>query len=162
QPRLDEQPGAARAAVAGPLVAEALGEGPHGAGQAIDADQHRQATGAAPQHPHHAGHQLPLAAAADDAPQPQPAGPAQRPRQPQPAADQLDPQGIGLDVRDVDAALLDVQLMEALGVPAGALLPVGDRALVEAVGGDDGLAGAAVAEQGQDEGDQIERLVQAV
>jgi hypothetical protein len=44
-------------------------------------------------------------------------------------------------------------------VPAGALLPVGDGALVEAVGSDDGLARAAVAEQRQDEGDQVERLV---
>src|SRR5262249_21755205 len=39
---------------------------------------------------------------------------------------------------------------------------VGDGALVEAVSGDDGLAGAAVAEQSQHEGDQVERLVQAV
>jgi hypothetical protein len=65
-------------------------------------------------------------------------------------------------VRDIDATRLDVQFVEALAVPAGALLPAGNRALVEAVGGDDGLAGAAVAEQGQDDGDQVEGLVQAV
>jgi hypothetical protein len=65
-------------------------------------------------------------------------------------------------VLDINVALLDVQLMEALAVPAGALLPVGDGALVEAVGGDDGLAGAAVAQKSQDEGDQVEGLVQAV
>jgi hypothetical protein len=67
-----------------------------------------------------------------------------------------------LDVLHIDAALLDLQLVEALAVPAGALPPVGDGALVEAVGGDDGLAGTAVAEQGQSEGDPVKGLVQAV
>ena len=44
--------------------------------------------------------------------------------------------------------------MEALAVSAGPVLPVGDGALVEAEGGDDGLDRAAVAEQGDDADDQ--------
>ena len=127
-------------------MAEALDEGRHVAGQAIDADQDRQAAGTTAHHPHHGGDQLAVTVAADNAPQPEPAGHGQGHRHPQPPAQDLDPQLVGLDMLDIDTALLDVQLMEALAVPAGALLPVGDGALVEAVSGDDGLAGAAVAE----------------
>ena len=77
-------------------------------------------------------------------------------------ADHLGVQLVGLDVLGIDLALLDVEFMEALGVLAGPLFPVGDGALVQAVGRDDRLARAAVAEQGQDEGDEVEGLVPAV
>jgi hypothetical protein len=78
------------------------------------------------------------------------------------AAQRLDPQPVGLGVLDVHAALPDVEFVEALAVLAGAPPPVGGGALVEAVGGDHGLARAAVSEQGQDGGNQVERLVPAV
>ena len=52
--------------------------------------------------------------------------------------------------------------MEVLAVPAGPLLPARDGAFVEAEGGDDGLHGAAVAEQSGHGGDRLRRGLQAV
>ena len=48
-------------------------------------------------------------------------------------------------------------LVDVLAVPAGPVAPVGDGPLVEPEGGDDRLERAAVAEQGEHEGDQVER-----
>ena len=62
----------------------------------------------------------------------------------------------------LDLPLKDPMLVEELAVSAGAVAPVGDGAFVEPEGGDDGLDRAAVAEQGDDDGDQVERLLQAV
>jgi hypothetical protein len=56
----------------------------------------------------------------------------------------------------------DPMLVESLAVSAGAVAPVGDGPFVEPEGGDDGLDRTAVAEQGDDDGDQVERLLQAV
>ena len=53
-------------------------------------------------------------------------------------------------------------LVEELAVSAGAVAPVGDGPLVEPEGGDDGLDRTAVSEQGDDDGDQVERRLQAV
>src|SRR3982751_3056513 len=51
--------------------------------------------------------------------------------------------------------LEDPVLVDPAGVPAGAVAPVGDGPLVEAEGGDDGLDGAAMAEEWHDDGEQI-------
>jgi hypothetical protein len=102
-------------------LAEALGEGRDVAGQAIDAHQQGQATGTAANHAHHSGDQRPVAAVADGAAQPQPGGHGQSHRHPQLAAEHLDPQLVGSDEPEVDATLLDVQLVEALAVLAFAV-----------------------------------------
>src|SRR4051794_6867320 len=46
-------------------------------------------------------------------------------------------------------------LVELVSVSAGPVPPVGDGALVEPEGGDDGLDGTAMAEECDDEGDQV-------
>src|SRR5262249_18968042 len=160
QPRFDHQPGPAADPL--DLVAEAAQPGADVAGQAIDAPQNRQALQATAHHHDQGGDEAEVAVAAEDAAQPQARGHRQGQRQPEFAADHLDPQLVGLDVLGIDAGLLDVEVVEALGVLAGLLLPGGDRAFVQAEGGDDGLKGTAVGEQGQDQGGQFQGLVEAV
>jgi hypothetical protein len=63
-------------------------------------------------------------------------------------ADHLDPQLVGLNMQRGNPAALDFKFVKALAVSSRLLLPVSDRSLVEAEGGDDGLHRAAVAEQG--------------
>jgi hypothetical protein len=60
--------------------------------------------------------------------------------------------------------LLGVEVVPvyALAMGAALVLPVGDRALIEAVGGDDGLGWAARAEEGDDDDEQGAIRVQAV
>jgi hypothetical protein len=64
---------------------------------------HRHPQAAAANHAYHRGDELAVAAAADDAPQPQPAGHGKGHRHPQAAAQHLDPQLVGLDVLDIDS-----------------------------------------------------------
>src|SRR5262249_53421086 len=142
QSRLDHQPGPA----APPLnfVAEDAQEGGDVTGQAIDAHEDRQAVQATADDLHQGGDEALVAVAAEDTAQPQACRYGQRQRQPQLAADHLDPQFVGLDVLGIDPALLDVELVEALAVLAGLVLPGGDGPFVQAKGGDDGLQRAAV------------------
>src|SRR5262245_98618 len=53
-------------------------------------------------------------------------------------------------------------LVDGLAVAAGFVVPVGHRAFIEAVGGDDGLGRAAVAQQGGDGDEQGAVLVEAI
>ncbi|MBI2942337.1 MAG: hypothetical protein HYY04_18060 [Chloroflexi bacterium] len=62
------------------------------------------------------------------------------------SADHLDPELVGLDVLQVDLALLDEVLVNFLAVLPRLGLPASHRSLVEAEGGDDGLDRATVAE----------------
>src|SRR5207248_9137484 len=68
---------------------------------------------------------------------------------------------VGLGVPGVHPATEDVVLMDASGGTAAPVPPVGDGPLVEAEGGDDRLQRAAVAEQGQHDGHQVGRLLEA-
>src|SRR5262249_33575732 len=61
-----------------------------------------------------------------------------------------------------NSAALDLEFVKALAVSSRLVLPVGDGSLVEAEGGDDGLQGAAVAEQGEHRRGQCDGLVEAV
>src|SRR5262249_42693645 len=108
QSRLDHQPGPA----APPLnfVAEDAQEGGDVTGQAIDAHEDRQAVQATADDLHQGGDEALVAVAAEDTAQPQACRYGQRQRQPQLAADHLDPQLVGLDVLGIDPALLDVEL----------------------------------------------------
>jgi hypothetical protein len=61
-----------------------------------------------------------------------------------------------------DLALGDMLFVETLGVPAGLGLPVGDGAFIQAIGGDNGLQGAAVGKQREDDRGQLQGFMQAV
>ena len=70
-------------------------------------------------------------------------------RHPDPAAHQLHPQLVRLDVLQVHPPLLDQVLMHPLAVLARAGQPGGHGALIDPEGRDDGLGRTAVAQQGQ-------------
>jgi hypothetical protein len=67
-----------------------------------------------------------------------------------------------LDVLQVDHGGVKEVVMNGLGMGPRLVLPGGDRALVQAEGGDDGLGRAAVGQQGDDANEQDGVLVQSV
>src|SRR5207247_9832262 len=90
QPWLDNEPPRPGPALPRLGVAEALHEGRDIASQTIDTNENGQAAGALADHAHDGGQELAVAAAAEDAAQPEPAGYGQGHRHPQLAADHLD------------------------------------------------------------------------
>src|SRR5262249_54202135 len=133
------------------------------AGQPIDADQQRLARQPGqPHHVHQALNEVEVTHGADHAAQPQPARHGQGHRHPQAPALTPGIQLVGLDVAQVHLVGVEEVLLDPLAVAAGLVLPVGDRALVEPEGGDDGLQGAAVDQQGDSGDEQGTVLVQAV
>src|SRR5215468_803442 len=99
---------------------------------------------------------------ADHAAQPQPRGHGQGHGHPTAAADTLGIQLVGLNMLQIWLLGVEVVPVYALAMGAALVLPVGDRALIKAVGGDDGLGRAARAEEGDDDDEQGAILVQAV
>ena len=82
-------------------------------------------------------------------------------RHPDDAALMFDTDLISLDMIQL-AWSFDQLLMHALTMACGTLLPRGHRAFIKRKGGDNGLRWATMREQGDDDGDQICRLAQAV
>ena len=56
----------------------------------------------------------------------------------------------------------DPMVMDLPSMAAGPIAPIGDGPLVEAEGGDDGLDGTAMTEECDDEGDQIDVVLEPV
>ena len=150
-PSSSPPPGPTAAAHGGPCVRvpEHAPEGRHVAGQPIHAHQDRQAaaqdrtscTSVVIKTRSRCGLTTPPSHSRD--------GTASAMRHPHPAAHQLHPQLVGLDVLQVHLAVLDHVLMHPLAVLAGTGQPGGHGALIQAEGGDDGLDRTAVAQQGQ-------------
>jgi len=143
------------------LVAERFAGGTHVRTQAIGTDEQTPSPRTAAHALHQASDQEQIAAVAHLAAEPQPCGHLDRHGHPDDGALELDPQFIGLHLPE-SPRRLDQVLVHSVAVPAGPIEPVGDRAFVEAEGGDDGLDGAAVGEQRDDKRDSLSRGAQAV
>src|SRR5262245_45764225 len=71
-------------------------------------------------------------------------------------------QFVGLDMLQVQRVIFQEVVVKVLAVSCGLGLPVGDGSFVEVKGGDDGLEGATVGQQGDDEDEQGGVLVEAI
>ena len=99
---------------------------------------------------------------ADDPSQPEPRRHGHRHRHPDPAANHLHPELVGLDVPEVGPTLQDQVLVDLLAVLTRPGLPSRHRALVEAEGGNYRLDRTAVAEQREHDSRDVQPCTQAV
>ena len=101
-------------------------EGRDVARQAIDADQKAQALRGPADHAHDGQDQAEIATLADHATQPEPRRYGHRHGHPEPPADRLDVEFVGLDMAQLDLPSEDLMVMDLPGMAAGPIAPIGD------------------------------------
>jgi N-acetylneuraminic acid mutarotase len=143
------------------LISQGLARGPHIRAQPVRTHQNaadeRRAT-----HPtHQAPDERQITIDREFAAEPQARTDHHGHRHPTDRALDSHPQLVGLHLPEL-SRLLDEVLVKALAVRASAREPRGDRAFVEAEGGDDGLKRAAVGQQGQDDRGRLGWRTQAI